>query len=112
MTASAKDFGGILTSALPSPSSVQARSPETRAQEHVMNLKGLAGGQYQPLSANAVHTIHEAALVILETTGFTFESGLETTLAMLEQAGAGVDRTKARIFFPRGLVEENIARAP
>jgi len=62
-----------------------------------MNLKGLPGGQYQPLSEKDIQTVHEAALAILEKTGFTYESGLDDTLAMLEAAGAQIDRSAARI---------------
>ncbi len=65
-----------------------------------MNYMGLAGGQYKPLSEDDVATIHAAALGILEKTGFTYESGLDSTLAMLEDAGAVVDRRLDRIFFP------------
>jgi trimethylamine--corrinoid protein Co-methyltransferase len=77
-----------------------------------MGLKGLAGGQYRPLSEKQVKTIHEASLSILEKTGFTYESGLEDTLAMLEKAGVIIDRERSRIFFPRDLVTEQAARAP
>jgi trimethylamine--corrinoid protein Co-methyltransferase len=52
-----------------------------------MNLKGLAGGHYKPLSEKDIQTIHEASLGILEKTGFTYESGLDDTLRMLEAAG-------------------------
>ncbi|MGE5257454.1 MAG: trimethylamine methyltransferase family protein [Hyphomicrobiales bacterium] len=77
-----------------------------------MNLKGLAGGQYKPLSDTDIKTIHEAALALLEKTGFTYESGLDDTLRMLETAGARVDRAAARIRFPRKLVREHISKAP
>jgi trimethylamine---corrinoid protein Co-methyltransferase len=77
-----------------------------------MDLKGLAGGQYKPLSEKDIQTIHEAALGILEKTGFTYESGLDDTLAMLEAAGARLDGASARIRFPRRMVLEHICRAP
>lgn len=77
-----------------------------------MNLKGLSGGQYRPLSNEQIQTIHQASLSILEKTGFTFESGLEDTLNMLEKAGATIDRDNARIYFPRDLVMEQAAKAP
>jgi len=77
-----------------------------------MNLKGLPGGQYKPLSDRDIQTIHEAALSILEKTGFTCESGLEDTLRILAAAGAQVDRAAARIRFPRKLVLEQIGKAP
>jgi len=77
-----------------------------------MNLKGLSGGQYKPLSEKDVQTIHEAAMAILEKTGFTYESGLDDTLSLLEKAGAQVDRQTARIRFPRKVVLEHIRKAP
>jgi trimethylamine--corrinoid protein Co-methyltransferase len=77
-----------------------------------MDLKGLPGGQYKPLSDKDIQTVHEAALAILEKTGFTYESGLDDTLAMLEAAGARVDRSAARIRFPRPVVLEHIRKAP
>src|SRR5512139_15875 len=77
-----------------------------------MDLKGLAGGQYKPLSDKDIKTIHEAALAILEKTGFTYESGLDDTLHMLEAVGAQVDRPAARIRFPRKLVLDFIRKAP
>lgn len=77
-----------------------------------MNLKGLTGGIYKPLSPKDIDTLHDAALTILEKTGFTYESGLEATVDMLEKAGCTVDREKARIRFPRNIVEDLAAKAP
>ena len=77
-----------------------------------MSLKGLSGGQYRPLSEKQVKTIHEASLSILEKTGFTYESGLEDTLAMLEKAGVTIDRERSRLTFNRDLVIEQAAIAP
>ncbi len=34
-----------------------------------MDLKGLSGGQYRPLSDEGIHTIRKAAITILEKTG-------------------------------------------
>ncbi len=75
-------------------------------------MKGLQGGQYKPLSDADIHTLHEAALTLLEKTGFTYESGLEDTVDMLAAAGARVDRPAARIRFPRALVMEQARKAP
>ena len=77
-----------------------------------MDLKGLPGGQYRPLSDEGITTIHKAAITILEKTGMTFESGLDDTLNMLESAGARVDRTQGRIRFPGKLIEEQVKKAP
>ena len=77
-----------------------------------MDLKGLSGGQYKPLSDAGITTIHNAAVTILEKTGMTFESGLDDTLNMLENAGARVDRSQGRIRFPGKLIEEQVKKAP
>lgn len=77
-----------------------------------MNLMGQQGGQYRPLSPEQVSTIHEASLKILEQTGFTYETGLEDTLALLETNGARIDREARRVRFPRDLIEASAAKAP
>lgn len=77
-----------------------------------MNYMGLQGGQYKPLTAGQIETIHGASLKILEQTGVTFESGLEGTVTMLEENGATVDKEKKRILFPREMIEDLVAKAP
>ncbi|CAB1057693.1 hypothetical protein D1BOALGB6SA_2446 [Olavius sp. associated proteobacterium Delta 1] len=77
-----------------------------------MNLKGLSGGLYTPLSPDQIETIHDASLTIIESIGLTYESGLDATIEMLEDAGATIDRNQARVIFPRKLVLEQVAKAP
>ena len=77
-----------------------------------MNLKGLSGGMYQPLSPKNIETIHDASLTILEKTGFRFEDGLAETIDLLEANGATVDRDLSRIFLPRNLVMAQTRKAP
>lgn len=77
-----------------------------------MNLKGLSGGIYAPLSSDEIETIHDASLTILESIGITYESGLDATLEMLEDAGASIDRDQARVILPRELVSVQAAKAP
>lgn len=77
-----------------------------------MNLKGLSGGLYAPLSPKDIETIHDASLTILEKTGFRFEDGLDETIDLLEANGATVDRDRSRIFLPRNLVIEQTRKAP
>lgn len=77
-----------------------------------MRSGGFSGGQYRPLAEDQVKMIHEASLSILEKIGFTYEKGLESTLEMLERAGAAIDCGQSRITFPRELVMEQAARAP
>ena len=77
-----------------------------------MNLMGLQGGQYKPLSQAQVETIHNAALQILEKTGITYEAGLEDTVNMLESRGAVVDRDAQRICFSPKMIQEAVELAP
>jgi trimethylamine--corrinoid protein Co-methyltransferase len=77
-----------------------------------MNLMGLQGGQYKPLSPKQVINLHEAALKILENTGFTYEQGLEDTVGMLESSGAVINRDKQNIIFPRNMITKQVAKAP
>jgi len=77
-----------------------------------MNLMGLQGGQYCPLLPEQIETVHEASLKILEKTGITYEQGLDDTIQMLKDNGAGVDRDKRKITFPRDMIAEQVAKAP
>ncbi|MCP4718502.1 MAG: trimethylamine methyltransferase, partial [Desulfobacteraceae bacterium] len=77
-----------------------------------MNLMGLQGGQYRPLSPEQIKIVHEASLEILEKTGITYEQGLENTVQMLEDNGATIDRDKKTIKFPKEMITEQVAKAP
>ena len=77
-----------------------------------MNLMGLQGGQYCPLSPEQIETVHEASIKILEKTGITYEQGLEDTIQMLEDNGAAIDRDRKNITFPRDMIIEQVAKAP
>ena len=77
-----------------------------------MNLQGLPGGLYKPLTQKNIETIHEASLLMLQETGIAFEKGLEDTVSLLEQNGAIVDHNKSRFFLPREMVQTNIVKAP
>src|SRR6056297_3121634 len=76
-----------------------------------MNLLGLAGGQYRPLTQDQIETIHNASLSILEKTGFAYESGLDDTLQLLADNGAAVDSKAKRIRFDRDMIMENAKKA-
>lgn len=89
-----------------------ARQPLNLTSEASMNLKGLSGGIYKPLSPDQIETIHDASLTILETIGITYESGVDATIELLADAGATVDRNQARIIFPRELILAQAAQAP
>ena len=77
-----------------------------------MQSSGFSGGQYRPLSEEKVKMIHDASLQILEKVGFTYGKGLDSTLDMLEGAGAIVDREKSIIKFPGKLIMEQVTKAP
>jgi trimethylamine--corrinoid protein Co-methyltransferase len=77
-----------------------------------MNSGGLTGGIYKPLNPEQVELIHGEALRLLEEVGMTYESGQDSVLTLLQNAGCRVNDATMRIFFPRHLVEEMAARAP
>jgi len=81
-------------------------------REDDVNLIGLSGRLYRPLAPDQVETIHDASLKILESIGITYESGLDATLEMLEDAGATIDRKRCRVTLPRKLVVEQTVKAP
>ena len=77
-----------------------------------MNLMGLQGGQYRPLSPEQIKTVHEASMKILEKTGITYEQSLEDTVQMLEDNGAAIDRDRKKISFSNDMITEQVAKAP
>lgn len=85
------------------PSRLLDRKPLGRAE------KGLAGGQYTPLSPEALKKVHEASLQILESTGVLVEEA--EAQDVLRQAGATVDADGV-VKIPRSAVEEAVQRAP
>ncbi len=77
-----------------------------------MGRGGRIGNLYRPLNQGQIETIHQKSLDVIEHIGLTFETDLDDMLDMIEEAGCKVDRKKARIYFPRKLVEEMVAQAP
>ncbi|MGD8943485.1 MAG: trimethylamine methyltransferase family protein, partial [Desulfobacterales bacterium] len=77
-----------------------------------MSYRGLPGGHYQPLTREQVDNLHEAALSVLEKTGFSYEAGLDETIALVEEFGMQVDRGQSRIYFPRDKIMEQVNKAP
>ena len=71
-----------------------------------MGRGGLIGNLYRPLNQRQIETIHQKSLDVIEHIGLTFETGIDDMLDMVEEAGCRVDRKKARIYFPRKLIEE------
>lgn len=68
---------------------------------------GMPGGRYRPLDDRDVKRVNEAALTALETIGFG--QPLPSTIEALTRAGA--EHRDGRIFFPRALVEDTVAKA-
>ena len=77
-----------------------------------MNLKGLQGGLYAPLTPEDITAIHQAALILLEKTGMTYENGLSDLARLLESKGASVDHDARRICFSPEMITEAVAKAP
>ena len=77
-----------------------------------MGSGGLTGGIYKPLSEEQIELIHDQALRLLEEVGMTYENGQEDLLDLVAEAGAKVDTSAQRIFFPRQLVTEMVDHAP
>lgn len=63
---------------------------------------------FEYFSTRELEKIHEATLIIMETTGLNFS--YEPARALFARAGCKTDGN--RVFFPRKLVEEQIKKAP
>jgi trimethylamine---corrinoid protein Co-methyltransferase len=77
-----------------------------------MQGKNLTGGQYQPLTQQEIIRLHEAALTILEKTGFGFDEPLGPLITELEREGVRTDWDKHRVYFPREFITTYTAKAP
>lgn len=69
---------------------------------------GLEGGRYRVLTEHDVQRIHRAVLEVLETVGM---AGATPEVAELALAKGCVLHGSGRLLFPRGLVEDTLARA-
>ncbi len=69
---------------------------------------GMEGGLYKVLSDAEVKKIHRAALTILEEIGFS--EAIPSCIELITNAG-GTYTDEGRLLFPRGLVEDTIAKA-
>jgi trimethylamine--corrinoid protein Co-methyltransferase len=70
---------------------------------------GLEGGWYKPLRDEDVKRIHEASLQVLERTGI--EVMPSECREIFRRAGAEIDEVNNRVFIPRGMVEDALAKA-
>ncbi len=71
---------------------------------------GLPGGRYKPLSEDDIRRIHEASLTVLERTGI--EVMPSECRDIFRAAGARVDEAANRVYIPRTMVEDALAKAP
>jgi trimethylamine--corrinoid protein Co-methyltransferase len=75
-----------------------------------MIRKGLDGGSYKPLTPEAIESINETVLRIIEEIGCEVNS--EAARAFLESAGATVDKKTRRVRLPREKALALIKQAP
>jgi trimethylamine--corrinoid protein Co-methyltransferase len=75
-----------------------------------MIRKGLPGGSYQPLTAEAISQVNETVLRVIEEVGCKVNS--EIALEAMEKAGARVDREQWRVCLAKERALELIAQAP
>jgi len=93
-----------------------ASRPRLRRREHVGTpasppvRPGLPGGRYKPLSEDDIRRIHEASLTVLERTGI--EVMPSECRDIFRAAGARVDEAANRVYIPRAMVEDALAKAP
>lgn len=71
---------------------------------------GLCGGSYKPLTESDIRRIHEAALTVLERTGI--EVMPSACREIFRAAGARVVDAENRVYIPRAMVEDALAKAP
>lgn len=64
----------------------------------------------EPLSADQVEDIHNASMTLLEDIGIEVLN--DRALDLFEKAGAKVDHSSNMVYLDRGLVEEQVAKAP
>ncbi|MBX7237485.1 MAG: trimethylamine methyltransferase family protein [Caldilineales bacterium] len=87
------------------------RDPDQRAVARPpVAPPGLPGGQYRPLSEADVRRIHQASLAVLERTGV--EVMPSECREIFRAAGARVVDEENRVYIPRSLVEDALAKAP
>jgi trimethylamine---corrinoid protein Co-methyltransferase len=90
----------------------ERRREERRGERAQVNVApaGLPGGHYKPLRPEDVRRIHEASLTVLERTGIEVQSS--ECRDIFAAAGARVSVSENRVFIPRSMVEDAVARAP
>jgi len=92
-----------------SRASARRRARQEKSKPNVVP-PGLPGGWYKPLKENDLERIHQASLAVLERTGI--EVMPSECREIFRQAGATVDEENNRVYIPRTLVEDALAKAP
>ncbi len=75
-----------------------------------MNLSGVAGGSYKPLSEESMVRIHETAMRIFEEIGIEVNSA--RALDLFSHTDAQVNQQNRRVTIPRDMVMNLVDRAP
>ena len=75
-----------------------------------MTRKGLAGGNFKPLSEESIDRIHQTAMRVIEEIGFEVNS--KSALDLFKKAGAWVDHDNNLVRLPLPRVMELIDMAP
>lgn len=75
-----------------------------------MNLRGIQGGSYRPLSQESVERIHETAMRIFEEVGIEINS--DKALDLFRDTDAQIDKQKRRAIIPRDMVMSLVSQAP
>ena len=91
-----------------SPRRRRERPNRSKADQPNVVPAGMKGGQYRPLKEGDVKRIHEASLEVLEHTGIeVFESEARE---IFRKAGAQIDAENDRVYIPRAMVEDALAK--
>lgn len=87
------------------------RERPTRSKTDRPNVvpAGMPGGQYRPLKEGDVKRIHEASLSVLERTGI--EVVASEAREIFRGAGAQIDEENNRVYIPRSMLEDALAKA-
>jgi trimethylamine--corrinoid protein Co-methyltransferase len=106
------DGGKTITLMGPEPGADKRRDKRSRRPERKrVNVvpPGLEGGWYRPIRDEDVQRIHQASLEVLERTGI--EVMPSECREIFRQAGARIDAASNRVFIPRSMVEDALAKA-
>ncbi len=75
----------------------------------VAPTRGLPGGWYKPLSQDAIQSIHNASMRVLEEVGIEVLPSECRTI--FQEAGARIDEERNRVFLPQAMVEDALTKA-